>query len=194
MRTWMSRVALPLLLLVAVAAWASPASAATVCASADGPTAQTSTVTLANAALCLVNQERTARGLRPLKANRRLANAAKGHARDMNARGYFSHDSANGASFVDRIRKAGYVPHRALPSLGEDLAWGCGSLGTPREIVQSWMNSPGHRANIRAGKCREAGMGVACGAPAAGMNGSTYARDSGSGGRKYILLHAETCR
>src|SRR5213080_4897487 len=113
MRTCL-RSAIPLLLLVAVAAVAAtPASAATVCASADGPTAQTSTVALANSALCLVNQERTSRGLKPLKSNRRLAKAAGGHARDMVTRGYFSHDSADGATFVDRIRKAGYVPGRA---------------------------------------------------------------------------------
>src|SRR3954449_699245 len=184
MRTCSFRSALLLLLLVAVAAGASPASAATVCASADGPTAQASTVALANAALCLVNQERTSRGLRPLKSNRHLSKAAGAHARDMCVRGYFSHDSANGATFVDRIRKAGYVPARAFPSLGEDLAWGSGSLGTPREIVQSWMNSPGHRANILDGAFREAGMGVAFGDPGAGMDGVTYALDFGSGGRK----------
>src|SRR3954464_11156702 len=107
MRTWMHRGALPLLLLVAVAAGASPASAATGCASADGPTAQSSTVALANSALCLLNQERTSRGLRPLKSNRRLAKAAGGHARDMVVRGYFSHDSANGPPFLDRSRIPG---------------------------------------------------------------------------------------
>src|SRR3954465_9021303 len=105
MRTWIARGALPLLLLTTVVAGAGPASAATVCASADGPTAQTSAVTLANSALCLVNQERTSRGLKPLKANRRLAKAASGHAGDMVAKGYFSHDSLGGGSFVDRIRK-----------------------------------------------------------------------------------------
>jgi uncharacterized protein YkwD len=184
MRTWFVRSALPFLLLAAVAAGASPASAATVCASADGPTAQTSTVALANSALCLVNQERTSRGLKPLKSNRHLAKAARNHARDMVARGYFSHDSMNGASFVDRIRKAGYVPARALPSLGEDLAWGSGPLGTPREIVQSWMESPGHRANILSRSFREGGMGVAFGDVGAGEDGVTYALDFGSGGRR----------
>jgi uncharacterized protein YkwD len=183
MRTWLLRGALPLLLLAAVAAEASPASAATVCASADGPTAQTSTVALANAALCLVNQERSSRGLRPLKLNRRLAKAAAGHANDMVAKGYFSHDSTDGRSFVDRIRTAGYIAPRAFPSLGEDLAWGSGTLGIPREIVQAWMASPGHRANILDHKFREAGMGVAFGDPGAGMDGVTYALDFGSGGR-----------
>src|SRR6266480_1232126 len=128
MRTWFHRSALPLLLLLAtVAAGAGPASAATVCASADGPTAQTSTVALGNAALCLVNQERTSRGLKPLMPNRRLARAAVGHAEDMVAKGYFSHDSADGRSFVDRIRNSGYIVPRAFPSLGEDLAWGSGT-------------------------------------------------------------------
>ena len=184
MRTWLVRGALPLLLLTAVAAGAGPASAATVCASADGPTANASATSLANAALCLVNQERTSRGLKPLKANRRLSKAAVKHARDMNLKGYFSHESANGATFVDRIRKTGYVKPRLFPSLGEDLAWGSGTLGTPREIVQGWMDSPGHRANILSRKFREAGMGVAFGDPGAGQDGVTYALDFGSGGRR----------
>jgi uncharacterized protein YkwD len=183
MRTWFHRGALPLLLLAAGAVGVGPASAATVCASADGPTARASTVALANAALCLVNQQRSSRGLKPLKANRRLAKAAVGHARDMVGDGYFSHDSADGRSFVDRIRNAGYIAPRAFPSLGEDLAWGSGTLGTPREIVESWMESPGHRANILDRKFREAGMGVAFGDPGAGMDGVTYALDFGSGGR-----------
>jgi uncharacterized protein YkwD len=183
MRTWLYRGALPLLLLTTVVAGASPASAATVCASADGPTAQASTVALANAALCLVNQERSSRGLEPLKLNRRLTRAAVGHARDMDARGYFSHDTEGGGTFVDRIRKVGYVPAHAFPSLGEDLAWGSGTLGTPRAIVQGWMESPEHRANILSTKFREAGMGVGFGDPGAGEDGVTYALDFGSGGR-----------
>src|SRR4051794_25686588 len=185
MRTFAKRgLIFPLLLLAAGAAGASPASAATGCASADGPPARASTVALGNAALCLVNQERTARGLKPLKLNRRLSKAAAGHARDMVARNYFSHDSLGGGDFVDRIRKAGYMAPRAFPTLGEDLAWGSGTLGTPRAIVQSWMESPGHRANILTRQFREAGMGVAFGDPGAGEDGATYTLDFGSGGRK----------
>src|SRR5689334_19874995 len=114
----------PLLLLVAVVAGASPASAATGCASADAPPAQASAVTVAHAALCLVNQERTSRGLRALKSNRRLTKAAAGHAVDMVTNNYFSHDSLGGGDFVDRILKTGYVLRKSFPSLGEDLAWG----------------------------------------------------------------------
>jgi uncharacterized protein YkwD len=75
------------------------------------------------------------------------------------------------------------MPTRVFPTLGEDLAWGSGTLGTPREIVASWMASPGHRANILDRKFREGGMGVAFGDPGAGEDGVTYALDFGSGGR-----------
>jgi uncharacterized protein YkwD len=169
----------PLLLLLTVAAGASPASAATVCSSADVPIARTSTAALADSALCLVNQERTSRGLAPLKVNRRLANAATAHTRDMVARNYFAHETPGGGTFADRIRKAGY----RAPTLGEDLAWGSGALGTPRAIVKGWMDSPGHRANILHPKFREAGMGVAIGDPGAGEQGATYTLDFGSGRR-----------
>jgi uncharacterized protein YkwD len=183
MRTFIRGLIFPLLLL-AVAAGATQASAATVCASADGPPAQASAVTLGNAALCLVNQERSARGLLPLQPNKRLAKAASGHARDMVARQYFSHDTLGGGDFASRIRNTGYVLTRGVPSLGEDLAWGSGPLGTPRAIVASWMSSPGHRGNILSRTFREAGVGVAFGNPTTGPDGATYAVDFGSGGRK----------
>ena len=184
MHTWLSRGILPLLLLVTVVAGASPASAATGCAAADGPTAQASAAALAGSTLCLVNQERTSRGLKPLKSNRRLANAARNHSEDMVARGYFAHDTQGGGTFADRIRESGYVAARACPSLGEDLAWGSGTLATPRAIVAGWMASPGHRANILKRGFREAGMGVALGEPGAGADGVAYKLDFGSGGRK----------
>jgi uncharacterized protein YkwD len=103
----------------------------------------------------------------------------------MVARGYFSHDTPGGGGFVDRIVSAGYVGPRSSPSLGEDLAWGSGALGTARAIVRGWMNSPGHRANILNGRFREAGIGVAFGAPGGGLGGggATYALEFGSGGR-----------
>jgi uncharacterized protein YkwD len=102
----------------------------------------------------------------------------------MVARNYFSHDSLGGGDFVDRIRKAGYMAPRTFPTLGEDLAWGSGTLGEPGAIVASWMASPGHRANILGRQFREAGIGVAFGDPGAGEDGATYALDFGSGGRK----------
>lgn len=173
------------LLLGLIALGGAPsASANTVCASADAAPAQASAQALANAAVCLVNQERTQRGLRPLRVNRRLSNAAARHARDMVARDYFSHDTLGGGDFVRRIRAAGYVAPRSYPSLGEDLAAGSGDLGSAREIVKAWMESPGHRANILNRKFRELGIGVALGMPGGDSDAATYAIDFGSGGRR----------
>ena len=174
------------LVLAVLAIGAPSAGAVTVCASADALPVKASSRTLGSAAVCLVNQERTRRGLRALRFNRRLSQAAAGHARDMVSRDYFSHDTAGGGSFVDRIVKAGYIAQNSFPSLGEDLAWGDGTLGTARSIVRSWMASPGHRANILSRKFRELGIGVALGVPGgdAGLGGATYAIDFGSGGRR----------
>ena len=133
-----------------------------------------------------MNQERTSRGLRPLRVNKRLSKAASRHAQDMVARNYFAHDTQGGGNFVDRIENAGYVAPHSFPSLGEDLAAGSGDLGTARSIVESWMGSPGHRANILDRKFRELGIGVALGMPGGdnGLGGATYALDFGSGGRR----------
>jgi uncharacterized protein YkwD len=174
-------IALPLLLLATVVAGASPASAATVCASADA--IQAPPATLAGAALCLVNQERAANGLPPLKLNRRLAKAATGHSADMAQKDYFSHDSEDGSNFVDRIQRAGYIAPHVFPSLGENLAWGSGDLGSPQATVDDWMGSTGHRRNILNPHFRQAGIGVAFGDAGTGMPGVLYTLDFGSNGR-----------
>ena len=131
--------------------------------------------------ICLVNAERTERGLRPLRLNHRLAVAARGHARDMVRRDYFSHDSFSGASFVDRIRHNGYLRGRRAWVVGENLAWGAGNRSTPASIVRAWMNSPGHRANILQRRFREVGIGLAMGAPTGSFDtAATYATDFGA--------------
>ncbi len=126
------------------------------------------------ATLCLVNAERARNGLAPLVDNTLLDLAAQRHAEDMTAAGYFSHDSADGRSFDQRIQAVGY----AGSSLAENIAWGGGSLGTPRRVVSGWMNSPGHRDNILNGALRDSGVGVAPGTPEGG-GGGTYVHDLG---------------
>jgi uncharacterized protein YkwD len=172
------RVCLPLLTAVAAAGAPPAAGAATVCASADALPYAVSTAALTNAAACLMNQERERRGLAPLRVNARLSRAASGHARDMVTRDYFSHDTAGGGDFVQRIRRAGYRGN----TLGEDLAWGEGTLATARSIVQAWMHSPAHRANILYRRFHEMGVGVALGVPGGdnGLGGATYTVDFGA--------------
>ena len=61
---------------------------------------------------------------------------------------------------VDRILRARYVREDQGWTLGENLAWGTGSLSTPRGAVEAWMNSPGHRANLLKRRYRDVGIGI----------------------------------
>lgn len=132
------------------------------------------------AVLCLHNRERSARGLPLLRENSKLRRAAEGHSGDMVTSRYFAHESLSGADMADRILRTGYARGRAW-SLGENIAWGTGSLGTAAEIQRAWMESPGHRANILRRQFREIGIGIAVGAPvdAGGLEGATYTADFG---------------
>jgi uncharacterized protein YkwD len=136
---------------------------------------------LLRATLCLLNAERSRRGLPRLRLNDRLSRAAERHSRDMVRRRYFSHDSLGGASFVDRIRRTGYLRSARAWSVAENLAWGSGNRSTPEQIMRSWMNSPAHRANILTGRFREVGIGVSEGAPVrVGLPAATYTTNFGA--------------
>jgi uncharacterized protein YkwD len=102
--------------------------------------------------LDLTNAERAKEGLSALQLNPNLNLAAQNHSEDMALRDYFSHTGVNGSSSGDRATAAGYQ----FSSLGENIAAG---YITPQEVVQGWMNSPGHRANIMNGNYREMGLG-----------------------------------
>jgi uncharacterized protein YkwD len=132
------------------------------------------------AVLCLHNAERSARGLPPLRENAKLRRAAQRHSDDMVRGGYFAHESRSGADMADRILGTGYARNRGW-SLGENIAWGTGSLATAAEIQRAWMESPGHKANILRRQFREIGIGIAIGAPvrSGGLDGATYTADFG---------------
>ena len=130
--------------------------------------------------LCLLNQERSGAGLPPLHANGALAKAAKGWANRMVAARFFAHESGN-STLLSRIKRTGYI--RGSWSIGENIAWGSGALSTPRAIVNGWMHSPGHRANIMHGAFRDIGIGIRLGAPGKGLSGgATYVTDFGKHG------------
>ena len=125
---------------------------------------------------CLINRERTTRGLRALRRNKRLDLASRRHARTMAARNFFAH-----GNFVGRIRSAKYLRGARGWRLGENIAWGSGVLGTPAEIVDAWMHSSGHRANILSRGFREIGVGIAYGTPSGSYgDGGTYVTDFGT--------------
>ena len=153
-------------------------AAASAC---EGANAQPTAVSLKvseRATFCLVNRERTTRGIRKLRRNRRLDLASVRHARSMAARDFFEH-----GNFVGRIRSANYLRGARGWRLGENIAWGSGSLGSPAEIVDAWMNSSGHRANILNKGFREIGIGIAAGTPHRTFgDGATYVTDFGTRG------------
>ncbi|MCL7378497.1 CAP domain-containing protein [Streptomyces sp. 35G-GA-8] len=109
--------------------------------------------------LSLTNAERTRAGLRPLADDRELAAAAQAYSADMAARAFYSHTSPEGLAPWDRAAAAG-AAHRGI---GENIA--CGQRD-PREVVQGWMDSPGHRANILKPDFTHLGVGFAGGGPA----------------------------
>jgi uncharacterized protein YkwD len=130
--------------------------------------------------MCLINAERTARGLRPLRRDRDLGQAARHHASDMARRNYFSHVTPGGADLGDRIRAAGYGRGQGWRA-GEALGWGTGSRATPAALIDEWIASPPHRHILLDPGFRELGVGVVTGAPRAtsGLAGATYAVDVG---------------
>jgi uncharacterized protein YkwD len=156
------------------------------CEAASARMGEAGEVQITRATLCLLNRERSRRGLPRLRLNDRLSTAADRHSRDMVRRRYFSHDSLGGGSFVDRIRRTGYLSSARSWTVGENLAWGTGNRGTPEQILSAWMRSPGHRANILSGRFREVGIGVSEGVPVdlgplrLGLGAATYTTDFGA--------------
>ena len=101
-----------------------------------------------------VNQERSIRGLYAYAPNETLANAARDHSLDMANRGYFAHNTPEGTTPGDRITTAGYT----WSAWAENIASGQAS---PAEVMEAWMNSPPHRANILGTSCCDIGVGYA---------------------------------
>lgn len=103
----------------------------------------------------LTNAERTQAGCSALTVDPRITAAAQAHSEDMAARGYFAHDSQDGRDFADRITAAGYDAPGA-----ENIAMGQQDAA---DVVQDWMESPGHRANILNCSLTTIGVGLADG-------------------------------
>ena len=151
------------------------ALAAAGCPHASAHPGQVSIAAIDKATLCLLNAERAAHGMPALDENRRLDSASLRHSRDMVRKRYFQHGDV-----VGRIRRSGYLRGAGSWGVGENIAWGSGSYSTPASIVNLWMHSPGHRANILSKSFRDIGIGVVRGAPRRGVAGAaTYTTDFG---------------
>ncbi|MEV8228981.1 sigma-70 family RNA polymerase sigma factor [Streptomyces sp. NPDC079167] len=107
---------------------------------------------VADEVIALVNSERAKEGCAPVSGNSLLAKAASRHSADMVARDYFSHTSPDGTDPGARITAAGY----RWSTYGENIAKG---QPTAAAVMDSWMNSSGHRANILNCAFKEIGIG-----------------------------------
>jgi uncharacterized protein YkwD len=97
-----------------------------------------------------MNRVRAAHGMPTLRVDTRLERVARAHSRDMLRRGYFAH-----GEFARRMTSFG-ARGRAV---GENLGWGVGASGTARSIVEAWLASPPHRANLLRPGFRRIGVG-----------------------------------
>jgi uncharacterized protein YkwD len=106
--------------------------------------------------LARVNRERAAHGLAPLRRHPRLDDAAQAHAQDMFTRRYYSHDTPEGKSAMDRIQAVGYRARYA----GENIARGQYSVD---EVMDGWMESKTHREHLLSPIFDDVGFGLAFG-------------------------------
>jgi uncharacterized protein YkwD len=157
-------------------------AAAERCTAADALPGQAAAEDLREATLCLMNAERAARGLGRLQTQPLLGRVASSYARQMVRGRFFDHTSPGGSTMLARIKSTSYLRDVTSWSVGENLAWGTGSLATPRAMVRAWMQSAEHRANLLDRHFADVGIGVVAGAPVAlepGELGGTYVTDFG---------------
>jgi uncharacterized protein YkwD len=163
-------------------ALATAAPAAADCGAVDVQPDAAGISQASSATLCLLNQQRSANGLAALSESRTLDETSLAHTQDMVSNQYFAHTSPAAGDLVSRLTAAGYIDPTIDWSVGENIGWGTGSLSTPAQMVNAWMNSPEHRANILDATYSQIGLGIAAGVPtldSGGLAGATYTTDFG---------------
>jgi uncharacterized protein YkwD len=133
-------------------------TASTAAPSGEGTRATRVTLTsLESGVLDQLNQIRASHGLQPLRVSARLTASADQHSREMTAKGYFAHESADGSAFWKRVQRFYGSSNFGYWSVGENLLWSSPDVD-PKEAIDLWMESPEHRANILTARWREIGI------------------------------------
>jgi uncharacterized protein YkwD len=175
-----------LIALAAALLLASPAGAAKKKTCKDAKLVATGTAQEARierATRCLVNKERTKRGLKRLNANAELLKSSDWQANDMLEHQYFDHTRPDGPDFAERILRFGYAENSKGYAIAENIAWATATIATPAKIVSLWMHSPGHRKNILTRGYRDQAISALWSGPGVG---GAYA---GSGGPFLIFVN-----
>lgn len=114
--------------------------------------------------LALHNQVRAEHDLKPFCVHPRLLEAARAHSQEMLDRDYAAHESFNGETVRQRLKRFGYGFSRyRYYAYGENIAWGSGPQGSPESVHDFWMKSPDHRPNILSERLRQVGIGARTG-------------------------------
>ncbi|MCC7251141.1 CAP domain-containing protein [Hyphomicrobium sp.] len=101
----------------------------------------------------LINQYRSEHGLKPLRLNAALTDAAKGHSRDLAKWDRISHYGSDGSNPWDRVKRTGYKPRLAAENVGT------GQISF-NEVLRGWKESPGHNKNLLLSDAREMGLAL----------------------------------
>lgn len=144
--------------------WARALALVLACALMIAPSAQASP---ADTVLSAINAARAKAGCKPLRLDNRLVAAARSHARAMAEQNFFGHSGRDGSRISSRIRRQGYD----FRSAAENIAAGQKSANA---VVQSWMQSAGHRRNILNCRMTETGIAVVYQADDKPIGGSRY--------------------
>lgn len=109
-----------------------------------------------------INEVRAAHGLRGLRIADGLRTVAQRHSNDMVERDYFGHTSPTGSTLYSRIVNSDFQRVGQWWA-GENLAWGTGTIGSPRYTIKMWLASPEHRAILLSSRYGLVGIGRSTG-------------------------------
>jgi uncharacterized protein YkwD len=124
--------------------------------------------------VCLVNQQRAARGLPPLRLDTKLARAGRAYSRRMARQDFFSHRSPGGGRLAGRLRAVRWVRGTARWSATEAIGWGMERSSTPARVLKVWLRKKRDRKVLFSRNTR-IGIGVASGLPfRSRCRGATY--------------------
>ena len=154
------------LLAVVAAVSAAPAQAGTTdCADADLQADETNVDRFRDALLCVLNEHRVDAGRQPLRASRPLERSAGAHSRDMVSHHYLAHEQEGRPSLYGRVRIGGYFEGAATALYSENI--GVAPIGgaTATKLVDAWLTSADHRANILHPMFADLGVGTAFAGP-----------------------------
>lgn len=120
---------------------------------------------VSTAILCVINEHRAVAGRQALSASTALERSAAAHSRDMVSHQYLAHEAEGRPSLLSRVRAAGYFEHAATALFSENIGVAPIGNATARSLVDAWLTSADHRANILHPMFADLGVGTAFAPP-----------------------------